>query len=190
MSKNRNRHSNRKFSALADAFNQRRFPKAFQIPERNEDRSSIKSEIQTLIELFQGMDSQSSEQPSQEIVSLLKLFADVTTGIWRTKQKMIQPGTEQPYEEMRKAYRPLAATFDILYQAGLEIKDWTDTPYATGMIEKVIAFEPSKNVFREMVIETIKPTILYKGQLLQNGEIIVGIPEKNPIVDQSVIQNQ
>lgn len=187
MSKNRNRHGKTQKSSLMQTINQQRFPKAFQIGEPNHNLESISNEIQIIRELISSIEHQAkstvekrekSEVASQEIITMLKLFADVTTGIWRTKLKMLQPGTDQPYEEMRKAYRPLAATFDLLCQAGLEIKDWTDAPYATGMIEKVVAFEPSPTVVRETVLETIKPTILYKEQLLQKGEIIVGVPEQ------------
>lgn len=196
MSKNRNRHGKAKMSSLIQTINQQRFPKAFQIRESSHNLESISNELQIIQELISSIEHQArstaeeketSEAASQEIVSMLKLFADVTTGIWRTRLKMLQTGTDQPYEEMRKAYRPLAATFDLLCQAGIEIKDWTGAPFTSGMIEKVVTFESSPSVLRDTVLETIKPTILYKGQLLQKGEIIVGVPEQSNLGQQTPV---
>jgi len=42
---------------------------------------------------------------------------------------------------------------------------------------KVISFQPTPGLGRERVIETIKPTIYFKGKAIQMGEVIVGRPE-------------
>lgn len=108
-----------------------------------------------------------------------RLFADIGTGLWRLRQKLVKPGTTQPLDEMRRPYRHLESVWDALAQAGVEIQDHTDKPFDSGMSLKVVSFQPTPGLERERVIETIKPTIYFKGKSIQMGEVIVGIPEKN-----------
>ncbi|MDI6763303.1 MAG: hypothetical protein QME83_09780 [Thermodesulfobacteriota bacterium] len=105
------------------------------------------------------------------------LLADLGTGLWRMRNKMVKPGTDQPFEEMRRVYRHLESTWDALTQAGIAIQDHTNTRYNPGLSLKVMIFQPTKGLDHEKVIETIKPTIYYKGQSIQMGEVIVGRPE-------------
>lgn len=107
-----------------------------------------------------------------------RFLAQVATGLWRLRRKMVEPGTERPLAEMRRAYRHLQATWDSLAEAGLEILDHTDTPFDSGMSLKVLAFQPTPGLSRERVIETIKPTVYFADRHLQMGEVIVGTPEE------------
>ncbi|MEJ5201075.1 MAG: hypothetical protein WHV66_02475, partial [Anaerolineales bacterium] len=81
-------------------------------------------------------------------------------------------------EEMRRAFRPIQATLDSLQQAGIEIIDRVNQKYVTGLSERVIGTEPTPGLVSEMIIETIKPSIYYQGQLIQQGEVIVGVPKQ------------
>jgi hypothetical protein len=81
---------------------------------------------------------------------------------------------------MRRAYRHLESTWDALAQAGVQIRDHTGEPVPEGGIYalKTIAFQPTPGLSRETAIETIKPTIYYKDQMIQMGEVIIGTPEQ------------
>ena len=107
------------------------------------------------------------------------MLADIGTGLWRLRQKMVKPGTNLPLDEMRRPYRHLESVWDALVQAGAEIQDHTDKPFDPGMSLRVISYQPTPGVRRERVIETIKPTIYFKGKPIQMGEVIVGRPEKH-----------
>jgi hypothetical protein len=72
--------------------------------------------------------------------------------------------------------RDVEAAADFIHQGDLEIKDHTGEIYDGGMRIKVIAFQKMDGLSRERIIETIKPTIYFKGKLLQLGEVIVGTP--------------
>jgi hypothetical protein len=111
----------------------------------------------------------------------IRFLAEIGTGLWRLRQKMVKPGTGQPLEEMRRAYRHFEATWDVLRQAGIEIQDHTGASYDPGMALKVITFEPTLGITREKVTETIKPTIYFKTQPIQVGEVIVGTPRTSSI---------
>jgi hypothetical protein len=110
----------------------------------------------------------------------LPFLADVATGLWRLRGKMLEPGTDRPRDEMRRAYRFLDSVWDTLTQAGVEIRDHTDEMVPEGGIYalKAIAYQPTPGIIREKVIETIKPSVYFKNQLIQMGEVIIGTPEQ------------
>jgi hypothetical protein len=116
-----------------------------------------------------------AKQESEE--QRMRFLADIGTGLWRLRQKMVKSGTDQPLEEMRRAYRHLESTWDALIQGGIEIQDHTGERFDSGMSLQAIAFQPVAGFGYEKVIETIKPTVYYKGRVIQMGEVIVGTPE-------------
>lgn len=114
-------------------------------------------------------------QPSS--VEHTRFLAELATGLWRLRQRMLQPGTGDPSEPMRWAYRHFEAVWDVLTQARIEVQDHTGAPFDPGMSLKVIAFQPTPGMDREIVTETIRPSVYYKGESIQMGEVIVGTPE-------------
>lgn len=109
-----------------------------------------------------------------------QLLADLGTGLWRLRQKMLKPGTTQPLEEMRKPYRHFESVWDALSQAGIAIHDYTDRPFDQGLSLKVIAYQPTPGLNRERIIETVKPSIYLQDTMIQMGEVIVGTPPSAP----------
>lgn len=107
-----------------------------------------------------------------------QMLADVGTGLWRLRQKMQKPGTNQPLDEMRRAFRHLESVWDALAQAGIEIHDYNDRPFDEGLSLKVIAYQPTAGLARQRIIETIKPSIYASSEMIQLGEVIVGTPEE------------
>ena len=124
-------------------------------------------------------------QPAQDDVQI-GMLADVGTGLWRLRQKMLQPGSEQPLEEMRRAYRHLESTLDALGRANIRIQDHTGDLIPEGGIPnlKVLAYQPMPGVTHNQVQETIKPTIYYKDRMIQMGEVIVSVPEDKEVQGQ------
>lgn len=109
-----------------------------------------------------------------------RFLAELGTGLWRLRRSMVQPGSGDPSEEMRRAYRHFEAVWDVLTQAGVEVQDHTGAPFHPGMSLKVIAFQPAAGIERESVTETIRPSVYYNGASIQMGEVIVGTPETPP----------
>ena len=106
-----------------------------------------------------------------------KAIADLGTGLWRLRLKMITPDTGRPLEEMRRAYRHFESVWDALNSEGVKIYDHTGQAYEPGRALQVISFQPTSGLSRDMIIETIKPTIYLNDDLIQTGEVIVGTPE-------------
>jgi hypothetical protein len=113
------------------------------------------------------------------LLFVVNLLSNVGTGLWRLRNKMVRPGTDEPLEEMRRAYRHLQSTWDVLKEAGVEILDHNGEAVPEGGVYslKTLAYQPTPGINRERVIETIKPTIYFKDQMIQMGEVIIGTPE-------------
>ncbi len=163
---------------FALAVRQWRFPKEFRIapavwpPDLIEAWERLADSLASAARQL----SPSSPHPDHE---RLRMLAELGVGLWRLRQKMVEPGTERPREEMRRAYRHLESVWDVLAEAGVSIQDHTQEAFDPGMSLRVIAFQPVAGLRREQVIETIKPTIYYQGQIIQMGEVIVGAPENS-----------
>jgi len=113
------------------------------------------------------------DRPGQEA-----LLVRVATGLWRLKQRMIHPGTDQPKEEMQRAYRHLQSLWDTLVEFGIKIQDHDGEPFDSGRALVVLAYEYDPAVVKETVRETIKPTLYLRGRCIQRGEVIVASPEE------------
>jgi hypothetical protein len=108
-----------------------------------------------------------------------KFMADVGTGLWRLRQKMVDPETGKPREEMRRAFRHFESVWDAVHGEGIEIQDHTGNPFDSGQALVPVAFQETPGIRREIVLETIKPTIYYQKKAIQVGEVIVGKPLSN-----------
>jgi hypothetical protein len=153
---------------------QLRFPREFRIAP-----SPWPANLEEL--LLRLFDEMTRSKPQEQIwdQQLLPFLADIGTGLWRLRHKMVKPGTNQPLVEMQRPFRHLESVWDALIQAGVDIQDHTDKPFDPGMSLKVISYQPMPGLGRERVIETIKPTIYFKGKMIQMGEVIVGRPQKD-----------
>jgi len=130
--------------------------------------------IDKLIDLISELctaDESRDPSPNQESH---KLLGDIGTVIWRLGKRS---KTEiDPAEKVRRMNRDVEAAADFIRQGDLEIKDHTGELYDGGMRIKVIEFQKMEGLNRDRIVETVKPTIYYKGKLLQLGEVIVGTP--------------
>ncbi len=104
-------------------------------------------------------------------------MAGLATQVWRSRNRIIDPATGEPREEMRRVHRHIEGAFEIFTEMGLSIKDWLNQPYDAGLPVKVLTFQPTPGIERDTVLEAVRPTVIWKDRLLQMGEVIVGIPQ-------------
>lgn len=109
--------------------------------------------------------------------ALAKVFASIATNVWRSKRRIVDPATGEPREEMKRLYRHIEAIHDALCQADVQTLDLTGRTYDTGMALKVVSFEPTPGLQKEEIKETVTPSVLWHGRLIQMGEVIVGTPQ-------------
>jgi hypothetical protein len=90
--------------------------------------------------------------------------------------KTVDPVTGEPREEMKRIHRHIEGALDMLKQMGLTINDWVNQPYDAGLPVKVLTFQPAPGVTRDTILETVRPTVMWRNRLVQTGEVVVGTP--------------
>ncbi len=107
------------------------------------------------------------------------LAAGFGTSIWRWGERLkvlIKTAHGEvlgPAERLRKA-RTMAV--DNLRACEVEVLDYVDQPYDPGSPMHVVGRENLENLPVPTVVQTNLPTIYYRGMLIQEGEIVVGMP--------------
>jgi hypothetical protein len=164
-----NRESN-----MRERLRQFRFPREFRIapPVWNSDEVST---LQHALVLLQEQDAKKTCTTAPDS-SQKELLRNMATGLWRIRQKMLEPESDKPLPGMQKAYRHLQSAWDVLSEAGGEIRDHTGTPYDPGLSLSVVAHQPTQGIARELIIETIKPSVYFNDVMIQMGEVVVGTP--------------
>jgi hypothetical protein len=114
---------------------------------------------------------------AEGLESLDGSLAGLATQVWRARNRIIDPETGEPREEMRRVYRHIEGALEMFAEMGLTMNDWLKQPYDTGLPVKVLTFQPTPDVQRDTVLEAIRPTIIWKDRLLQMGEVIVATPQ-------------
>jgi len=107
-----------------------------------------------------------------------QLLADLATGLWRLRQRFLDAATGEPREESRRAFRDVEALLQRLKEESIDIQDHTGDPYDPSLSLRVAAFQPTPGLAQDRVLETLKPTVYYRQERIQVGEVIVGIPER------------
>lgn len=130
------------------------------------------------IEDFQTALVTHADDDKQTVNQLKKTLAEVAVHLWRIKKRMTNENGE-PLEEFRRNFRHVQAALDDLTNSQIEIKDFDNQiiPENGVLSIRVLAYQPTAGISSEQIIETVKPAIYYKGETIQHGEVIVGIPE-------------
>lgn len=107
------------------------------------------------------------------------VVAGLVTELWRARNKVDGPGAEQdPPRAVRWANRYLAAADDRLARAGIEVEGHDGLRFDVGMDLRVLAYQDDPDVTEETVVETIRPSVRRAGRIIQEGEVIVAVPER------------
>jgi hypothetical protein len=104
-----------------------------------------------------------------------RLLADLATGLWRLRRRMLDPATGEPLEAQRRFLREVDALCERLLDEAVEIQDHTGSLYDSTLSLNVAAFQPTPGLEHDRVVETLKPTVYWRQQRIKIGEVIVGI---------------
>ncbi len=106
----------------------------------------------------------------------IKEFAYIATQAWKARTKMLDPTSGEAREDMKRVIRHIDAILSTIRDIGFEIKDHTGEGFDYGQPLRLVATQPTAGLAKDTVLETLKPTIYWRGQIIQTGEVIVGIP--------------
>lgn len=101
-------------------------------------------------------------------------IADLATHVWRARHRLNDQS--QPADALRRTARHIDSAVETFRQIDLSLKDWINEPYDPGLPVKVLTFQSKPGLTRDTVIEAIRPAVLWRGRLLQSGEVVVGTP--------------
>lgn len=104
-----------------------------------------------------------------------RLLADLATGMWRLRRRLLELSAGN--DGLRRPLRDAEQLLERLREDGIEVQDHTGAAYDATLSLTVAAFEPKPGLERESVLETLKPTVYHRGNRIQIGEVIVGMPD-------------
>ena len=107
-------------------------------------------------------------------------FLDLANSAWDLRRGSIDSVTREPKPNLGKMARHVERLWDALEQVGLHIHDHYEEPYDSGQPLSVLAFQPTPGIEREVVAETVRPTVYFQGQQIQTGQVIVATPQISP----------
>lgn len=113
-----------------------------------------------------------------------KALLVMATNAWRIRVRLTdstsgEPKNEFSKDELKKLNRYVEAIFEVLTGIGMEVKDRTGEAFDYGLPETVVTAHPRPGLTKEMIIETLRPTIYWRSQIAQQGEVVIGSPPVN-----------
>ncbi|MDR3333233.1 MAG: hypothetical protein LBT08_11460, partial [Synergistaceae bacterium] len=151
------------------------FPKEFRLPEPEFSREQIDL-LEELIQLLHPTLSRVEMAGRDDKVQMSRFLVELGTGLWRIRRKI--EGLSRMPKEIRDALFSLESTWLSLSDGGVEIVDHVGT-VPSGNEARIVEVRDIPNLPREQVVETLKPTIILKGEVIQVGEVVMGRPAAN-----------
>jgi hypothetical protein len=113
--------------------------------------------------------------------SFVKAAIAIATNAWRIRAKVADSTGESKEEiskdDVKKVNRYLETVFHALSGIGMEIKDRTGEAFDYGLPEKVVTAQPQPGINKERILETLRPTIYWGNQIVQQGEVVIATPD-------------
>lgn len=151
---------------------QRRFPAEFRIPAPGRYPVPPGDRLETL-----PMPVATGPDPVETVAELDDaVIADVATGVWRVLKRFA--ADSEAAKTQRLATRNLTAVAERLADAQVRIQDHDGAVFDPGLSLRVMAYEARAGIDRELVVETVRPSVYRSGRCIQTGQVIVGMPEK------------
>ncbi|MDF3142212.1 MULTISPECIES: hypothetical protein [unclassified Streptomyces] len=97
-------------------------------------------------------------------------------GIWRALRKLEQGTGPLSAADLRQVRRQVHASRQALVDDGLEIQEHDGMPFDSGQSLEALVFQDEPGLDREIVLETVRPSVYFRGERIQMGQVIVGRP--------------
>lgn len=117
-----------------------------------------------------------------ELFSAINLISSFAIEIWRLEKRLSNIAIPQDSQiDLSPTFDQIQRIKDIFQKEEVEVKDYTNENYNDGMSLKVLHFENDKNLSKGTmkIMETVKPTVVFKGQIISHGEVVVAKFQEN-----------
>jgi hypothetical protein len=158
-----------RFSKMREHLRQLRYPQEFRIPESIEPAQQTNTEREP--------DTAKLAPPPTELAD--GAVADLATSLWRTKRKLDTGDGQELPQAQRAAARHLLVAWETFEDAGVKIQDHDGIPFDPGLALDVVTYEKRSGVTKEIVLETVRPSVYRSGRCIQLGQVIVAQPEES-----------
>jgi len=112
---------------------------------------------------------------------LLQVIASLATEVWRI-QKYFKCNSCQisDPQDITKVARRIQAITGILKGGNIDVQDYDGQKHVVGLNKVNMVDQVKKQgINQDIIEETIKPSICYKGTLIQRADVIVAIPDNS-----------
>jgi hypothetical protein len=107
----------------------------------------------------------------------MEALCDIAIHVWRLQRRMKDRVTKKVLDEHRTGHRNVEGILEALERVGVKLRDREGEVYDYGLPERVVGAEKRGGLEREMVAETIRPSLFFRDQIIRPGEIIIAVPE-------------
>jgi hypothetical protein len=133
------------------------------------------------------LDTRTSASPSSSTAgaviptALVNAVLSIATAVWRIRSR-VEDSTGETKEDiskddLKKMKRYLDTIFHSLSGVGIEIRDRTGEAFDYGLPEKVVTAQSQSGISKEQILETLRPTIYWSNQIVQQGEVVIATPK-------------
>lgn len=99
------------------------------------------------------------------------------TEMWKARRWVGETKAEQDAEKSaRLGRRHLERAVERLSSTGVTVHDFDGQPYDEGMQLQVLAFQHTPGLSESIVLETVTPAVIRDHRVIQEAEVIVGVP--------------
>lgn len=132
------------------------------------------------------MSDPSSDSTSSSETILKRALIENANQAWRLSTVVINSESKEIKEqltpqEIKKMAATIVSLMETLTGLGIKIHDRVGEPFNAGLPEEIVTEEPRDDIKVELIIKTIKPTIMWNQTMVQRGAINIAFPKNNPI---------
>jgi hypothetical protein len=140
-------------------------------------------ELRNLFRL-QGTDARSQVGDQTTTHSLhiqmgVGFLEDLANFAWDLRKSTADFRSADATPSMKRTVRHVDRFWELLEQAGFKIQDHVNQPFDSGQSVQVLAFQPTLGVEKEVVVETVRPSVYLHEHRIQIGQVIVATPHKS-----------
>lgn len=122
---------------------------------------------------------------ASDISTSLDLIKSIGIEMWRLEKRLVNAKMaimEKPEINGEQVFDQLQRIRDVLLKHEIAIEDHVGESYNDGMLAlRPLHFEEDASLPKGVmkIVETVKPAVYYKNQLISNGEVIVAKSKEN-----------
>lgn len=105
-------------------------------------------------------------------------LVEIATNAWKGRLRLAKWPSDELHTERKRLERNFEAILLRLESFGVRVKDHTGEAYDYGQALKVVAAQPQDGIKREIVTETIRPTVYWGEHIIQRGEVVIATPHE------------